>query len=740
MSNERANPSSTAPGVLTRLAQLRRRQVPTIRQSELSECAAACLAMTLAYHGRHLPVGELREQLGIGRDGSNLLRLRELAQRHGLRGRGLEIDVDDLALLPAGSILHWQFRHFMVFERLTRDHVVVVDPAHGRRRIDRTSFRRGFTGVALHLEKGDAFERKAIERHGARSYLARLLQERAVVAKVVATSFVVRALALAIPLLTGLVVDHVIPRSDVDLLLLVVAGVGATVIFQALGQLMRGLLLLQLRTVVDVRQTLGFLEHMLSLPYAFFQGRQTGDLVMRAASHTLLREQVTTTAMAAVLDGVFACGYLAVIAAFDLTLAAVVLGLATVQGLVLVIERNTFIELGTRTVEARGRASGRLVQMIAGVEPLKLCGAERRAIERYSNDYVEELNAALDEGRTMTWVEAAVGGLRTLSPLVLMSLGTWMVLRGELSLGGMLTINALGAGVMGPLASLMDAVMRLQSLRGQFDRIGEVTREAPEVENADVGPTPTSGELAFERVSFSYPGCERPTLRDISFEVPAGSCVAVVGPSGSGKSTLARLLVGLYRADQGTITMGGREIGEFGLRALRRSVAVVPQRPYLFAGSIADNIALGDPTASRQRIRRAAELAGIHDDIAALPLGYDTPVAEDGGSLSGGQRKRVVVARALLGEPSVLVLDEATSDLDTAAEAALTHNLAQLACTRIVIAHRLSTIASADRILVLERGAIVEQGTHAELIDRRGAYHRLLAAQVVLTQPARVAS
>jgi ABC-type bacteriocin/lantibiotic exporter with double-glycine peptidase domain len=550
------------------------------------------------------------------------------------------------------------------------------------------------------------------------------------VARIVTISLLLQLFALASPILTGMVVDRVVPRGDTRLLDLVVIGLASLVVFQTLAGIVRAHLLLQMRTNLDLRLVLGFLDHLVSLPYAFFQRRSGGDLLMRVSSNQVIREVLSSQALSALIDGGLVLLYLVLIVTADVVMAAVVVGAGVLQILVLVVARPRILEQEARGLEARTRAQSQLVQLLSGIATLKLAGAERDAVRGYSQELAGSLDADLAMGRANALVEALLAGLRTSAPMFLLALGAHRVLAGEMTLGTMLAVNALAGAFLGPFGNLVTSVLALQRVRTHLERIEDVTSVAPE-QGDDVAEAPRlAGELALERVSFRYAEGGPRVLDDVSLTIPAGASVAIVGPSGSGKTTLAALLLGLYPPSEGRVLVDGRDLRTLDLTGVRPQLGTVPQSPFFFDGSIRSNIALGEPDAPLDRVVAAARAACIHDDIAAMPMGYETLVADRGQSLSGGQRQRLALARALLRRPAALVLDEATSALDTETEARVVGELRRLRMTRVAIAHRLSTVLDADLIVVLVDGRIVETGRHEQLVRRGGRYAALVAAQL----------
>ena len=724
--------------MLARLGRAQARRIPVVQQLSVAECGAACLAMTLGYHGRHVPLDELREALGVGRDGASALALLDGARHYGLRGRGVRLEVDDLEYLDPGSILHWSFNHFVVFERVLEGAIEIVDPGFGRRRVSLEEVRREFTGVALLFEPGEDFTPGARADRPLVRYARQILGQHGQWSRILVTSLALQGFALAIPILTGAVVDRVVPRADRHLLAVLGIGAGALVAFHFLTTLVRAHLLLQLRTQLDARMTLGFLEHLVGLPYAFFQRRSAGDLMMRLGSNATIREILTGGALSGLLDGVLVSIYLIVLLAASPALGGVVLGLGFLQVLVFLLTRRRTRDLMGQGLAVQARSESYQVELLAGMESLKAMGAEPRAVEHWSGLFVDTLNVALERGRLQAWVEALTGTLRLASPLVVLLVGAGMVLGGSLSLGTMLALGALAVGFLTPLADLVGTASQLQLLGSYVERLDDVLRAEPEQDRARVHRAPAiTGRIELDRVSFRYGPLAPPAVQGVSLCIEPGQLVAVVGRSGSGKSTLASLLVGLYRPTEGRVAFDDHDLAELELSSLRSQLGIVTQRPYLFGASVRANIALADPSQPLERVVEAARLAQIHDDIAAMGMGYETVLSDGGASLSGGQRQRLALARALVRRPAVLVLDEATSALDAIAERQVQHSLASLRCTRVVIAHRLSTIRDADVILVMDGGRLVEQGTHDVLLRQEGAYAALVAAQMPRSEDSR---
>jgi ABC-type bacteriocin/lantibiotic exporter with double-glycine peptidase domain len=721
---------------LRRIGSRRGRRVPFVQQMEAADCGAACLAMVLGYHGRAIPLDQARIAAGVGR-GTDALSIVRGAETLGLRGRGVRLEIADLPHLPPASILHWDFNHFVVLDRVRRGAVDIVDPAFGRRRIPIDRFRKHFTGVALVFEPAEAFVPTPPGRSKSWRYLAQLLGERSLLARVMVTSIVLRVVALALPILTAMIVDRVVPRGDHGMLVVIGAGVATVLAFQLLASLIRAHLLIELRTQLDTRMTIGFVSHLLSLPYAYFNRRSAGDLLLRVASNTQIRELLTSSFLSTLLDGALAVAYLAVLFALSPTLALVTFVAGGLQVLFLLVSKARFAQLAAQDLESQARAHSYLTQMLVGIETLKVSGAENRALEQWANLYVDELNVALTRSRLTAVLDAINGLLQAAAPLILLGMGATLVIDGQISLGTMLAATALAAGFLTPLSSLVSSARQLQVLGSYVERIDDVLSAEPEQKNAGAAAPRLSGAIELHQVSFRYGPSEPLVVKDVSLTIAPGSTVAIVGRSGSGKSTLAALMIGLHRPAEGRIVFDGYDLADLDRRRLRQQLGMVPQSPFLFSGSIRHNIALTDPTAPFEKVVAAARRACVDADIRATPMSYETMVADGGATLSGGQRQRIALARALLHEPAVLLLDEATRSLDTTTERAVMENLRQLRATRIVIAHRLSTIVHADLIVVMEEGRVVESGSHHELVLRGGAYASLVADQTFSADEAR---
>ena len=708
-----------------------RRRIPLVRQTTHADCGAACLAMVLASLGKQIPLEEVRQTAGVDRDGSDAYSLLRAGRFFGLSGRGVQVsEVADLKLLPAGTILHWRFRHFVVLERVTGDGVQVLDPGMGRRRIPNDEFAQSFTGIGLTFEPTEEFFPEDRRVRGNWRYVRRLLRAAFELPQLLVLSLLLQFLALAVPILTGTLVDRVIPRGDLDLLWVLAAGVVMVAVYRFLCVFLRAHLLLQLRARLDAQLTLEFLEHLVALPYAFFTQRSTGDLVTRINSNTMVRTLMTSSALSAFLDGLLVTSYLVLLFVISPTLAWVVLGLGLLRVLVFGLSRRRYRDLMAEQLAIQANARGYQMQMLSGIETLKASGAELHAVAYWSDLFVDELNANLEHGRLQARIDSWLDVLSTISPLVVLLVGGHLVLEGSLTLGTMLAMSALATGFLLPLSTLMTTAFDLERLGSYLERISEVFDSPKEQELPRVAtPGKLSGRIQVESVGFRYGPMAPRVVRGVSIDIEPGEFVGIVGRSGSGKSTLASLLFGLYPPTEGRVLYDGTDLSGLDLQEVRQQVGIVTQHPFLFGTSIRRNIALSEPEAPLSRIIEAARKAEIHDDVQAMPLGYNTILADGGTSLSGGQRQRLALARALYRRPRILLLDEATSALDTITEQRIYGRLRRLRATRIVVAHRLSTVVDADRILVLDDGELVEEGRHAELIRRGGLYAELVASQ-----------
>ena len=706
-------------------------RVPVVRQLTDAECGPACLAMILAFYGKAVRIDDLRASLGGGREGTTALSLLNVAREYGLRGRGVRVEVDDLKYLPPGCILHWDFSHFVVLERVGGRGVEIIDPAFGRRSVTIAELRRSFTGAALVLEPGETFQPIAAPRKSAWRYLQEVLRESGLWARISVISVLLQFFALALPILTGALVDRVVPKNDYGLLVVLGGALAAFIVFHFLGSLIRAHLLLHVRTLVDARMTLGFVEHLAALPYAFFQQRSAGDLMMRLNSNASVREIITAGVLSALLDGGFVTLYLLILFAISVPIAMVALTLGGLQAAVVLLTWRRQREFMSANLQTQAAAQGYQFEMLTGMETLKAMGVEQSAVDRWSDLFVDVLNVSIARGQLGALIEATTNALRLGSPLILLGFGGLKVLNGELSLGTMLAVSAVAEGFLTPLSTLVTTASQFQLLGSYVERLDDVLEAPPEQDGSKVRqPERLRGQIRLEHVDFRYGTVGPLALRDVSLDIQPGQHVAIVGRSGAGKSTLARLLVGLYAPVSGRVLYDGTDLAELDLRSVRRQFGVMMQQPYLFGGSVRSNIALGNPSIGMDAVVEAATLAHIHDEIVRMPLGYDTLLASGGASLSGGQRQRLALARVLARRPSILVLDEATNALDAVTEAHVNHELRALRCTTIVVAHRLSTVAAADLILVLDNGELVEQGTHRDLLARDGVYAHLVHAQV----------
>jgi ABC-type bacteriocin/lantibiotic exporter with double-glycine peptidase domain len=702
------------------------RKIPLVRQLNATDCGAAALTMVFQFHGLSIPFADVRRALDIGRNGSTMENLLQTARVYGFRGRGVSAEVDDLAELPPATILHWEFKHYVVLEKTTGQTITILDPALGQRVVPMSKVRDSFTGVALILEPSAVFQQQTRKPNELWGFLRYALQRSGLLTRIILTSFVIQVFSIVMPLLTGLLIDRVVPRKDYHLLVILASGYLIFQAFNAFAGFIRSHLFLYLQTKLEASLTFRFLDHLAELPYSFFQNRTSGDLMMRLGSNSSIKEILTTIGLSSVMDGLMVCIYVVVLFMANARLSVLVTIVALARVLLIVTLRRKQADLLAQDIAISARSQTYQVEMLSGMETLKAMGLETKAIDNWSSLFVDSLNVSVKRGQ----LDARYGILHslagTLSTLVIMFYGTYMVLTDTFSLGTMMAYSALAAGFTGPLNNLIANGVQFQMLEMYIERINDVIKSPPERQFAGIPAGRLGGAISLSNVSFRYSKDDPFIFEQVSVDIKPGCRVAIVGKTGCGKSTLARIIAGLYPPTDGEVLMDRIDLQQLNLRSVRSQLGYVTQDIQLFGGSVRSNIALADATMELDRVVRAAKLACVHEDILAMPMGYDTVLADRGLSLSGGQRQRIAIARALACDPVILVLDEATSHLDVQTESAVNRNLAANRCTRIVIAHRLSTIRESDIIIVLDQGRVAAIGTHENLLKCAGLYAELV--------------
>ena len=731
-------------GLVTRIRELvlgKEPRVPEIRADSELECGAACLAMVLGFYGRETSLIDAHERCNVGRDGATAVDIANAARGYGLRVNPYSLDLDQLEDIRCPAILHWGFRHFVVLEKWDGHKAEIVDPALGREEVDPGELSDQFTGVALSLEPGDGFEEHEDDE---RESAWRMLGRRAfqapgsgkLVGQVLLAALLLQVLALSVPLMTKVLIDSVLPLQLDNVMPILGVGIAVVLATQLVGALLRGLILVTLQAKLDVELMAGFFEHVLKLPYRYFQERSTGDLLQRLSSNTEIRTVLSNQTLSALLDGTLVIVYAFLLLVLSPVFGGVAVLLGVVQVGLLVLTTRRMTALVTQELEAVGSSQGVLVEAISGIEVLKASGVEDRTLTHWTGVFADQIEATIRRGRLSAVIGALTTTVQRFAPLVLLWVGGLAVLNGSMSLGYMLALVSLAQLFLSPLSTLVTAGMQIQQVGGHLERIASVLRVAPAQELQQVRPAPRlEGQVTLDHVSFRYDDSSPWAVHDLTLDIQPGMKVALVGRTGSGKSTVAKLMLGLYEPTEGEVRFDGTPLAEVDHRTLRAQCGVVMQEPRLFNGSIRQNISFHDPSVPMQAVARAAQLAELHDDIQRMPMGYETMVAEGGSALSGGQRQRLAIARALVREPALLVLDEATSDLDTVTERKVAEHLREQGSTSVVIAHRLSTVQDADLIVVLDEGSVAGFGSHDELLSECGVYARLVRDQLVEAEP-----
>ncbi|NVO17768.1 MAG: NHLP family bacteriocin export ABC transporter peptidase/permease/ATPase subunit [Rhodoplanes sp.] len=701
---------------------------------EAVECGAAALAIVLAYHGAWIPLEQLRVACGVSRDGSKASNIVKAARGFGLAARGFRKEPTTLHELPMPCIIHWNFNHFVVLEGIDGDRIYINDPAMGRRKLDMTELDLAFTGVALAMEPTEAFRKVGSRPKGLRLLLRELRGSRSAVTLVIAVSLALIIPGIVIPGFTKVFVDEVLIQNNDTWLVPLLIGMGITALFRTTVAALQQSLLLRLQTKLSVVMISRFLWHVMSLPMDFFTQRHSGDISTRVATNDQIARLLSSGVVTNSLNLTSVVFFGAAMAFYDVLLAfiGVTLSLVNVAALKIISRRRE--DLSRSLAIEQGKLTGSAVGIVRSIESLKASGLEDEAFGHWAGIQAKSLNAEQQLGASSIFLDMLPTLLSGVTVAAILGIGGLRVIEGSLTLGGLVAFQSLMASFAAPITALVNQMGSFQTIKGGLERLEDVynypleKRTKHSLETDAVRPK-LAGRIELENVQFGYSVLEAPLLVDLSISIEPGTRVALVGPSGSGKSTLGRLVCGLYKPWSGDIRIDGRSLATIPADVFANSVAYVDQDIFLFEGTARDNLTLWDSTVTEPEISQALKDAAVHDEIAIRSGNYDCYVTEGGNNFSGGQRQRIEIARALVANPSIIVLDEATAALDPITEKAIDENLRRRGCTCVIIAHRLSTIRDCDEIIVLQQGRIVERGTHEHLLGLQGTYAQLVAQQ-----------
>lgn len=715
------------------IGMLGRRRVRLVAQTEFTECGLASLAMVANYHGMRIDLATLRRQFEPSLRGTALRALILTADGLGMTSRALKIPLEYLRHVQLPAILHWDMNHYVVLETVRGNRLCIHDPEGRTRWMSFEQVSDHFTGFVLELKPADDFDQSDQRVRIRLSQLwGRTVGLKRAVAQTLALSVVMQIFVLVSPFYMQIAVDSALPALDHDLLLVLALGFGMFTVINAVAALLRSFVLLSAGTALGYGLSVNVARRLFQLPVAWFEKRHIGDILSRFQSITPIRKFMTEGAVGAVLDGGLVLLTLLVMFFYSATLTLVALAAFLLYGAVRLLSFAAQRRAEEDAIMLSGREQSTMIETMRGIVTLRLFNRESARQAHWQNQLVDAANASVAIGRIAAWQTTGntfIFGIETI-------LSTWLavsfVINGGFSVGMVFAYMAYKTLFLQRSASFIDKSISFRMLGMHLERLADIALTEADVSFAKPGQArqELEGRIELRKIRFRYNPAEPLILNDVDLVVEPGEHVAITGASGGGKSTLIKVLLGLLEPEDGEVLLDGVPIGRYGYRNFREQIGVVLQEDSLFAGSLAENVALFDDRPDMARIVEVTRMAALHDDVVAMPMGYETLVGDMGSSLSGGQKQRLLLARALYRKPRMLVMDEGTSALDAARETEVNASIARLGITRIIIAHRLETIVSAQRIYAATDGQLQDvTNTFRVIRDQMAARTRLAAQQ-----------
>jgi ATP-binding cassette, subfamily B, bacterial len=725
------------------------RSFPFYKQHDAMDCGATCLRMVARYHGRFYSLEHLRELTFIGKDGVALIDIADAAEKIGMSTLAAKISWERLTDgLPLPMIVHWRQEHYIVVYEVGSNHVRVADPASGKHKLTKEEFLNSWAsdivdgeqvGIILLLEATpDFFEREGdkVDKSGFGFLFTYLFRYKRLLWQLVLGLLISSMLQLVFPFLTQTIVDVGINNRDLNLIKLVLMGQIVLFMSYTSVEFIRGWIMLHIGTRINISLISDFLVKLMKLPPRFFDSKLTGDLMQRINDNSriehFLTSSVLTTGFSLINFVVF--GFILFFYNATIFFVYFIFTIVYIIWIVLFLKRRK--ELDYKRFEQMAQNQSNLIQMISGMNEIKLHNAERQKRWQWERIQAKLYRVSIGYLALEQWQRAGASFLKEFKNLIITFIAAKAVTEGQLSIGEMVAVEYIVGQLNSPLEQMVIFIQMGQDAKISLERLNEIHKKEDEDGSTPrLNVLPENGDLRIDNMSFQYGGQYSPmVIKGLNMMIPKGQTVAVVGSSGSGKTTILKLLLNFYQPTEGVVKLGEVSLNSIQNRLWRAKCGVVMQEGYIFTDTIAKNIALGDEMIDKKKLLQAVKVANINAYIDSLPLGYNTKIGDDGVGLSQGQKQRLLIARAVYKYPEYIFFDEATNALDSFNELIIMENLKEFfkGKTVVIVAHRLSTVKHADTIVVLEKGEIIEQGSHEELTRQRGAYYNLVKNQLEL--------
>ncbi|GAU76488.1 peptidase domain-containing ABC transporter [Fusibacter sp. 3D3] len=710
-----------------------------VKQYDTTDCGAACLATVSKQYGLKIPITRIREIAGTDKQGTNAYGVIKAAEELGFSAKGVKGDRAALfSEFPLPAIAHviveGSLLHYMVIHKISKEKIIVADPAKGLITYAPDDFMKLWTGVLILLVPDVKFEKGDMTQGIFKRFFGLLVPQKNLVMHVFLASLLYTFLGILGAFYFKFLLDDILPYGLLNSLHVISIGIILLSVFKIILNSFRSYLLLYLSQRIDIPMILGYYNHVLDLPMNFFGTRKVGEIISRFMDAGKIRAAISGATLTIMIDTLMAIGGGIILYSYNASLFGIAVIMLIIYGVLVYAFNKPIREINRKQMEENSELTSYLIESLNGIETVKAFNAERDSKYKTEFLFIRLLKTTFKMGLISNVMGALIGLVGSVGGIVILWIGALNVLRGDLTIGQLLVFNALLAYFTDPVKNLINLQPMMQTAIVASDRLGEILDleiEKAENDNRKMKPISLSGNIELKNIDFRY-GTRDKTLKNINMQIKSGERIALVGESGSGKTTLVKLLLDLYSPEKGEILIHDNNIKDISVEVLRERIAYVPQETFLFSGTIEANLRLGTSGKTMDEIISATKLAKAHDFINELPLRYSTRLEENGANLSGGQRQRLSIARAILKAPDILILDEATSSLDSITEKAIekTINTAGKGITTLIIAHRLSTIMKCDTIYVMEKGEIIEFGNHKDLINRNGKYYEMWKDQL----------